>query len=192
MNYAAIRHEATQDYCFCLEPGRFLFRLQTGRDDWKRVTLHTRDKYLPLKLKDTRKAVPMERVASDGLRDYYEAELSFRVVCLRYCFELEDRQGNRVFFGNSGFTKGIPEDVDRLFDCPQTLREEECFRVPEWAANKVVYQIFPSRFASHKPVKDSVWYQAPIPVAAQSDRESAAVASIAAEPMAFPKALLKR
>ena len=52
--------------------------------------------------------------------------------------------------------------MERLFDCPQTLREEECFRVPQWAANKVVYQIFPSRFATHKPVKDSVWYQAPI------------------------------
>ncbi|MBR4291749.1 MAG: alpha amylase N-terminal ig-like domain-containing protein [Oscillospiraceae bacterium] len=33
MNHAAIRHEATQAYCFCLEPGRFLFRLQTGKDD---------------------------------------------------------------------------------------------------------------------------------------------------------------
>ena len=30
MNLAAIRHEATQEYCFCLEPGRFLFRLQTA------------------------------------------------------------------------------------------------------------------------------------------------------------------
>lgn len=162
MNYVAIRHDATQDYCFCLEPGKFLFRQQTGKDDLRSVTLHTRDKYLPLKLKDTRKATPMQKVACDGLRDYYEAELEFRVVCLRYCFELEDMQGNRVFFSNSGFTDTIPEDMERLFDCPQTLREEERFIVPAWAANKVVYQIFPSRFATHKQVKDSVWYQAPI------------------------------
>ena len=162
MNYAAIRHEATQDYCFCLEPGRFLFRLQTGKGDLRRVTLHTRDKYLPLKLKDTRRATPMNWVCSDGLRDYYEAELEFKVVCLRYCFELEDHSGNRVYFSNCGFTDSIPEDMERLFDCPQTLREEERFQVPSWAANKVIYQIFPSRFASHKPVKDSVWYQAPI------------------------------
>ena len=162
MNYAAIRHEATQDYCFCLEPGRFLFRLQTGKGDLRRVTLHTRDKYLPLKLKDTRRATPMNWVCSDGLRDYYEAELEFKVVCLRYCFELEDHSGNRVYFSNCGFTDSIPEDMERLFDCPQTLREEERFQVPSWAANKVIYQIFPSRFASRKPVKDSVWYQAPI------------------------------
>ena len=51
MNYAALWHEATQRYCYCLEPGRFLFRLQTAKDDLKSVTLHTLDKYLPLKIK---------------------------------------------------------------------------------------------------------------------------------------------
>ena len=48
MNLAAIRHEATQEYCFCLEPGRFLFRLQTAKNDLRRVILHSRDKYIPL------------------------------------------------------------------------------------------------------------------------------------------------
>ena len=33
MNLAAIRHEATQEYCFCLRPGKFLFRLQTAKDE---------------------------------------------------------------------------------------------------------------------------------------------------------------
>ena len=65
MNYAAIRHEATQDCCCCLTPGKFLFRLQTGKGDLRSVTLHTRDKYLPLKLKDTRQSTPMLKVAAD-------------------------------------------------------------------------------------------------------------------------------
>ena len=162
MNFAAITHEATQDDCFCLEPGKFLFRFQCARDDLRRVTLHSRDKYLPLHIRDTRKATPIQWVASDGLRDYYEVTLEFQLVCLRYCFELEDMQGNRVFFSNTGFTATIPEDMERLFDCPQTLREEERFHAPAWAANKVVYQIFPSRFANHNPVPDSLWYKAPI------------------------------
>ena len=46
MNLAAIHHEATQEYCFCMEPGKFLFRLQTGKNDLYSVTLHTRDKCL--------------------------------------------------------------------------------------------------------------------------------------------------
>ena len=162
MNLAAIRHEATQQYCFCLEPGKFLFRIQAAKNDLRRVILHSRDKYIPLERLDTRRETVMEKVAGDGLRDYYEATLEFSMVCLRYCFELEDHAGNRVFFSNSGFTAAIPEDKERHFDCPQNLREEERFRVPVWAANKVIYQIFPSRFATHKPVAEDVWYQAPI------------------------------
>lgn len=42
------------------------------------------------------------------------------------------------------------------------LREEEMFEVPEWAANKVVYQIFPSRFAASQPIDKELWYKAPI------------------------------
>ena len=162
MNYAAIWHEATQRFCFCIEPGRFRFRLQAGKGELRSVKLHSRDKYLPLAIRDTRLVTPMKRVACDGFRDYYEAELEFKVVCLRYCFELEDLEGNRVFYSNSGFTDAIPEDIERLFDCPQTLREEERFSVPGWAENKVLYQIFPSRFASHNPVPEKLWYQAPI------------------------------
>lgn len=162
MNYAAVWHEATARFCFCLEPGRFLFRLQTGAGDMKSVTLHSRDKYLPLRRKDTRLATPMRKIACDGLRDYYETELEFHMVCLRYCFELEDQAGNRVFYSNSGFTKELPQDMERLFDCPQTLREEERFQVPQWAAGKVVYQIFPSRFAATGSIPEEVWYQSPI------------------------------
>ena len=36
------------------------------------------------------------------------------------------------------------------------------FEVPEWAANKVVYQIFPSRFAASQPIDKELWYKAPI------------------------------
>ena len=162
MNYAAIWHEATQRFCYCIRPGKFLFRLQTAKDDIKQVILHSRDKYLPLHIRDTRQATHMRKVAGDGLRDYYEAELEFQMVCLRYCFEIEDFAGNRVFFSNSGFTAAIPEDKERHFDCPQTLREIERFQTPDWAENQVIYQIFPSRFATSKQVPENVWYQAPI------------------------------
>ncbi len=162
MNFAAIQHEATQRWCHAIAPGRFVIRLQSGKDDLRRVRLHTRDKYIPLNWKDTRKTYEMQKVACDGYRDYYEAELSFQMVCMRYCFELEDLEGNVHYLANDGFVPGIPEDKERHFDCPQNLREEELFQVPHWARNGVVYQIFPSRFATDKPVKDRVWYQAPI------------------------------
>lgn len=162
MNLAAIHHEATQRWCHALERDRFLIRLQTGKDDVKSVSLHSRDKYIPLKFFDSRHATPMKKVASDGLRDYYEAELTFHMVCLRYCFVIEGMDETKVVLANDGLTDSIPEDKERLFDCCQNLREEELFSVPEWAENKVIYQIFPSRFATDQPVKDSHWYQEPI------------------------------
>ena len=110
MNKAAIWHEATSRYCCALEPGRFLFRLQTGAQPLK-VTLHTRDKYLPLHIKDTRRATPMTLAASDGLRHYYEAELEFSVVCLRYYFEIEDESGERWFYANDRFTAEPTHDI---------------------------------------------------------------------------------
>lgn len=33
-------------------------------------------------------------------------------------------------------------DIDRMYNCTCKLREEERIDVPDWAAGKVVYQIF--------------------------------------------------
>ena len=162
MNYAAIRHEPTRRYCYSVAPGKFRFCLQTAKDDMRHVWLFSRDKYLPLEVKDTRRVVPMRKVATDGIRDYYEAELELDVVCLRYCFELEDMAGIRVYYSSGSFTREVPGDLERMFDCPQILREEERFITPQWARNKVIYQIFPARFATHRNVLDKIWYQAPI------------------------------
>ena len=159
MNKAAIWHEATQRYCFCLEPGRFLFRLQTAAEPLKAVILHSRDKHIPLVID---RKTPMERVASDGVRDYYEAELQFEVMCLRYYFEIVDETGKSWFYYNDRLASAPPTDIERFFDCPQNLREEERFVTPAWAEHKVIYQIFPSRFASTEAVPDRIWYQAPI------------------------------
>lgn len=77
-------------------------------------------------------------------------------------FEFTDMQGEKVYYGNYEFDKECITNRDRMFDCPQNLREEEMFEVPQWAANKVVYQIFPSRFAATQPVDKKLWYKAPI------------------------------
>ena len=162
MNRGAIAHMPDSRYCFCLEPGRFLFRLQTGRDDLISVTMHYRDKYIPIKFLDSRGSISMRRVAQDGCHDYYEAELELDLVCLRYFFELKGKDGETLYYANCRFYKDAPDDNDRMFDLPQVLRETERFAVPQWAENKVVYQVFPARFASSKPVDESVWYKAPM------------------------------
>lgn len=160
MELAAIRHFENRKYCYALEKGRFLVRLETKRGDIARVRLHTQEKYLPNGL--SRQTHDMELACRDRYRDYYEAVITIDMVCLRYFFELEDASGQVLYFGGHGFFERPIEDVGQMFDCPQTLREEERFILPGWAKNKVVYQIFPSRFATDKEVPEKVWYQAPI------------------------------
>ena len=158
MEYAAIVHFADNRYCFALEPDRFLIRIRVKKGDMRRVILHTQDKYLPLKRLDTRAAVPMVLAARDRVSDYYEAEIELHMVCLRYWFELEGADGTRAYYGNYQFTREPPTDIERMFDCPQNLREEERLIVPAWAADKVVYQIFSASFAPTGPVDPKRWY----------------------------------
>lgn len=162
MEYAAIRHFADKRYCHAIGKGHFLIRLEMKKGDGARVILHTQNKYLPVSYMDTREEYGMEIAASDNYLDYYEAEVHMDVVCLRYFFEIEDKAGNVVHYGNHAFYEECITDIGRMFDCPQTLREEERFELPSWAENKVIYQIFPSRFATDKEVPGEEWYQAPI------------------------------
>ena len=162
MEYAAIRHFADKKYCFAIEKGRFLIRLEIKKGDAAQVILHAQDKYLPIEYMDTRREYPMKIAYSDNYIDYYEVTVDIDVVCLRYFFEIKDVSGEVTFYGNHNFYNECITDIGKMFDCPQNLREEEIFELPAWAKNKVVYQIFPSRFATDKDVPEKIWYQAPI------------------------------
>jgi len=162
MEYSGIHHEADKRYCFALEKGKFVIRLQTKKGDMKKVVLHWRDKYIPLELADTRDDSEMEKVASDRFYDYYEVVVEMDVICLRYYFELIDRAGEVSYFGNCEFYDKEIDSIHFMFNCSQTLREEECFDIPQWANNKIVYQIFPSRYASSKAIDEALWYKTPI------------------------------
>lgn len=162
MEYSAIAHEADKRYCYALEQGTFLFRIQVKREDIECITIHYQDKYIPISFMDTRASEPMHLASSDRYHDFFEVKLSFEAICLRYFFEIKDKQGVVTFFGNHEFYDEKITSLAKMYDCPQHPREEEMFLVPEWAKNKVVYQIFPSRFASSKSVSDETWYKAPI------------------------------
>ena len=162
MEYLAIFHDMDKRFCYAIDKDLFVIRVQVKKDDMKEVILHYEDKYIPMERKDTRMTLPMKKVATSQFHDYYEAQLQMHLICLRYFFEFTDMQGEKVYYGNYEFDKECITNRDRMFDCPQNLREEEMFEVPQWAANKVVYQIFPSRFATTQPVDKELWYKAPI------------------------------
>ena len=162
MEYSAIFHDMDKRFCYAIDKDIFVIRVQVKKDDMKEIILHYEDKYIPMERKDTRKTISMKKVATSQFHDYYEAQLQMHLICLRYFFEFIDTHGEKVYYGNYEFNKDCITNRDRMFDCPQNLREEEMFEVPQWAANKVVYQIFPSRFAASQPVDKELWYKAPI------------------------------
>lgn len=162
MEYSAIHHYMEKRYCYALKNGRFVIRIETKKDDAAHVILHYRDKYLPVEHFDTRQKLEMERVASGRFNDYYEAVIDIDVICLRYYFEITDKEGNTTYYGNYDFYDENITNIDKMFDLPQNLREEEQFDIPAWAENKVVYQIFPSRYATTEHVEESLWYKSPV------------------------------
>ena len=159
---SSITHRATREYCYPICEGTFRIRIATAKNDVKRIILHTTDKYIELEKMDTREAFEMEKIATDNFHDYYEAEVKLDLLCLRYFFEIEDESGEIVYLGDDHFFTYEPTDVEDMYDCPQALREEGHPEVPAWAEGKVVYQIFPTRFAASTEVPDELWYKTPL------------------------------
>ncbi len=162
MILSAVCHFPDKRYCYSVGKNKLLIRIKTAKDDISSLILHAQEKYLPISFIDTRESKKMKKIASDEVSDYYEAEIEKEVVCLRYYFELVDNEGNVFYYGNYSFSKEEFEDVEDMFDCPQNLREEERFEIPSWFKNKIVYQIFPTRFATSKDVSKELWYKNPI------------------------------
>ena len=172
MIYSGISHYADQRDAFFLENGRLRIRISAARGDMSAIYLHTRDKYIDISRQDTRDCHKMTCYASDFGHDYFFADIDiamagqFRknpdMLCLRYYFELVDEAGARVYYGDSRFFSNEPSDVEAMYDCPLISRREQTFHIPQWARNAVVYQIFPTRFATTEKVDDKLWYKTPI------------------------------
>lgn len=159
MERAAVIHHPENDYFYATGRNSYTVKLAVKQGDACRVFLHCRDKYIPEDSVNTAGSTVMRRVASDGLYDFYEADINADMLCVRYFFEMQDGQGETLYYGNYGFYEKLPEDIDDMFDCPLASREEESFRAPEWAAGKVVYQIFVDRFATDRDVPEEEWYR---------------------------------
>ena len=72
MEYSAITHYMEKRYCYAIEKGKFVIRIEVKKDDMERVVLHCRDKYIPIQFMDTRASYEMSKVASGRFHDYYE------------------------------------------------------------------------------------------------------------------------
>ena len=162
MEKAAIIHYMDGNYCFVNEKGEYVFRLRTKAGDATKVIFHGRDKYVHMLKSSDKKKATMQKVATDGVVDYYETAMSLDMICFRYFFELVDSNDQSIYYGNYTFFEKKPKEISQMFDCPLKSKEEDRFLVPKWAKGKVVYQIFPDRFAGGEEINEKRWYDAPV------------------------------
>ena len=145
MNFAAIEHRPVSEYCHGLDEGRIVYRLRCARGDLERVTLSYGDtacRVTPIIFTP----VEMELAASDEYHDYWQAVVESKYYRVYYYFTLYGG-GEWTYYYGGEFTKSLVDDRSEYFKLPINHRADIA-RVPDWARDAVVYNIFHDSFAS--------------------------------------------
>ncbi|HIW32799.1 MAG TPA: alpha-glycosidase [Candidatus Paenibacillus intestinavium] len=163
MNLEAIYHRSQQNWAYAYDKQTLHIRLRTKKDDLTEVVLYSGDKY---GWEHTDAVSPMKKLASDGLFDYWEAEIQPKYRRTVYYFELSDGTQKKYML-EKGFFDQHPEiKYEGLFDFP-FLNPIDVISPPEWVKDAIFYQIFPERFANGDPSNDPEgvlpWGGAPTP-----------------------------
>ena len=145
MRKDAIFHRPMSEYAFGLDEGTTVFRLRCGAGELSECVLWHGDTACP------ETPVPFYRqqmrlVQHGENCDWWEAELSGPCHRLYYYFELSG-SGERLFYSGGLFLTEPSADRSQYFKLPFNHRADLA-RVPDWAADAVVYNIFPDSFAS--------------------------------------------
>ena len=134
------------EYAFGLDEDTTVFRLRCARGDLERCTLWYGDTSSP----ETPVPVyPAEmRLVFRGENcDWWEAELRGVFHRLYYYFELVGDE--RLYYSGEVFFSEPSKERSEYFKFPFNHRADIA-RVPEWALDAVVYNIFPDSFASSR------------------------------------------
>ena len=145
MEFAAVYHRPRSEFAHAVEEGRFVFRLRAAHGMLKGCALHYTDR-APLDPGVSFARLPMARVRADAYGGWYEAELRTELKRVGYCFELEAEDGIWYYYGDC-FERQLPRQRYECFQFPYDHRADR-LQVPAWAADAVVYNIFPDSFAS--------------------------------------------
>ncbi len=147
MKLEAIEHIIDSAYVYAYEEDKLVFRIRTAKNDIEKCTLFFGDRVCRERIV-TMSQIEMKKVASDALFDYFEVfvDSPYNRVC--YYFLLDDGKTKLYYYGGEFRTE---VDEDRTLYCQfPYVRREEVVRVPEWAKEAVMYQIFPDSFATDK------------------------------------------
>ena len=149
MELTAIYHRPESEYAYLYKEGQVHIRIRTKKEDVEKIVLHYGDPFIFLE--DSYEDVKeMVKVTSDALFDYWQVAVSVRFARLQYLFELKDKEGQSILYGDKGFADNSPENLaleGNGFKLPYIHEIDGC-QVPDWVSKTVWYQIFPERFAN--------------------------------------------
>ena len=149
MELTAIYHRPESEYAYLYKEGQVHIRIRTKKEDIEKIVLHYGDPFIFLE-DSFEDAKEMVKVTSDALFDYWQVAVSVRFARLQYLFELEDKKGQSILYGDKGFADNSPENLaleGNGFKLPYIHEIDGC-QVPDWVSKTVWYQIFPERFAN--------------------------------------------
>ncbi len=149
MELTAIYHRPESEYAYLYKEGKVHIRIRTKKEDIEKIVLHYGDPFIFLE--DSYEDVKeMVKVTSDALFDYWQVAVSVRFARLQYLFELKDKEGQSILYGDKGFADNSPENLaleGNGFKLPYIHEIDGC-QVPDWVSKTIWYQIFPERFAN--------------------------------------------
>ena len=149
MELTAIYHRPESEYAYLYKEGQVHIRIRTKKEDIEKIVLHYGDPFIFIE-DSYEDAKDMVKVTSDALFDYWQVAVSVHFARLQYLFELKDKKGQSVLYGDKGFTDNSPENLHyegNGFKLPYIHEIDGC-QVPDWVSKTVWYQIFPERFAN--------------------------------------------
>ncbi|MFE0558018.1 MULTISPECIES: alpha-glycosidase [Paenibacillus] len=139
----AIYHRPRKNWSYAYNGTTIHLRIRTKKDDITEVYALAGDKYL---WDQTMEYIPMTKLSSDEMFDYWECEATPPYRRLKYGFLLQQGDEKR-WMTEYDFLTEPPANPDRLFEYP-FINPDDVFHPPAWVKDAIFYQIFPERFAN--------------------------------------------
>ena len=165
MQFSAIEHRSTDNFCYPLNENELMIGIKTG-SDISRMFIIYGDPFdgsvTPAGWAWEGKRQEITRKKDLPYHTWWQVTVSLPYGRCKYCFELHGQDGGDVRYclENGFYTADELVTLRRItgnfpgFEFPW-LDGAECVRVPDWVPRTVWYQIFPDRFcrdtASQKP-----------------------------------------
>lgn len=149
MKKEAVLHIPLSQYAYAKNESTLVIRLRTAKDDVEVCKLYYGDRVDMVEPIRTT-CVKMEKIASDDMFDYYEADVEDKYTRVCYYFELKEKS-EVTYYYSRGFVSEMDCHRTEYFQFPY-IRREDIIDIPSWANSVVMYHIFPDSFASEKKV----------------------------------------